>query len=629
MKKKFSFDRFKNLGTIKSNDVEYEAAHELAENKNVLEEEKEKPSFRFFYLTSAILGAVLILKLLNLQITHGLENRLAAENNRIDIRAVEPIRGVIADSEGRALVRNIPSYALEIYPADLPRKKAEREKEYEYLNKLTGIAMADIKKVEKAGLASREPVTILEKIERDKALNWESQLTETPGVVIAKRPRREYLEFPSAGHLLGWVGLVSDTDVKENYSRTSRIGKTGLEASYEKELRGVIGKEQVEVDANGHAQRILAYEDAKPGNNLILSINQDLQKFIGQTLADEMRSINCQKGVVVAMNPQNGEIIAMVSLPDYNNNLFARGIKPKAYKAILADTNYPMVNRAISGIYPSGSIIKPVIATAALQEKVIGEYTTIDTSAGVIKIDKWVFPDWKRHGLADVRQAIAESNDIFFYTIGGGWEKIKGLGIKRLSAWLTKFGFGEQSKVDLPNESEGLVPDGAWKKKVLKENWYIGDTYHISIGQGYFLTTPMQILNATAAVANGGELLQPHLGIRIVDASGTIIERIEKKALKKKLASSYNIQVAREGMRRAVLSGSAGMLRDLPVATAAKTGTAQFGNNKQSHAWFTAFAPYKNPQIALVVLIEGGGEGSRVSQPVAKKILEYYFKNKS
>ena len=331
-------------------------------------------------------------------------------------------------------------------------------------------------------------------------------------------------------------------------------------------------------------------------------------------------------GAAVAIDVNTGDVLAMVSLPTFDNNLFSPTTDSAARQAVLQDPGSPLINRAISGQYPSGSTVKPFVATAGLATGVINANTKIDTSAAKIELGQWTFHDWKTHGTSDVKQAIAESNNIFFYSVGGGYKQIGGLGAERLAAWLTKFGFGQVTGIDIPGEQDGLVPTPDWKKKTKKESWYIGDTYNLSIGQGDLLVTPLQLARATAAIANNGQLLTPRLvKSSFSPASGQKDYPI--RTTRDNLAPASALQVVREGMRQAVLSGSARSFATLPVEVAAKTGTAQFDKAKEkTHSWFTAFAPYNNPQIAVTVIVEGGGEGYVVAAPVAKNIIEAYFK---
>jgi len=356
----------------------------------------------------------------------------------------------------------------------------------------------------------------------------------------------------------------------------------------------------------------------------MLSVDLDLQKFITDDLQKALDELGIQQGVVVAANPKTGEILSMVSLPAFDNNLFVTSGNNEQITKIMSDQNKPLINRATSGVYPFGSTIKPFIASAGLQEKIITTSTTIQ-DPGEIRVGQWVFPDWKVHGTVDVYKAIAESCNVFFYSVGGGWQNIKGLGIDKIKQYLTYFGFGSKTGIDIPSDAEGLVPSPDWKKKVKNESWYIGDTYHVSIGQGDVLVTPLQLLNGVSAIANGGSLLKPHFVWKILDKDGKVLQEFQREVVRENFVSKENIEVVREGMHQATTEGSARQLGNLPVAVAAKTGTAQFGNEGKTHAWITAFAPFEDPQIAIVVLVEGGGEGNSTAQPIAKDILQYYF----
>jgi penicillin-binding protein 2 len=267
------------------------------------------------------------------------------------------------------------------------------------------------------------------------------------------------------------------------------------------------------------------------------------------------------------------------------------------------------------------------VAAAALQEKVVAPGTKVDTSAGKITIGQWTFPDWKVHGITDVKQAIAESNNIFFYSVGGGYGNIHGLGADRLSKYLQKFGFGKKTDINIPGETSGLVPTPDWKEDVKEESWYIGDTYNLSIGQGDLLVTPLQLTRAIAAIANNGTLYQPRLVQSIVSSDELETNDPSPVVSSNKIVSNSVLQVVREGMRQTVLTGSARSFATLPIPVAAKTGTAQFNVAKdRTHSWFTAFAPYDNPKIVLSVIVEGGGEGFSVAAPVAKNVIEQFFK---
>jgi len=317
----------------------------------------------------------------------------------------------------------------------------------------------------------------------------------------------------------------------------------------------------------------------------------------------------------------------LISFPDYDSTGISSGLSSEAYNKLISDPNKPLFNRAIAGAYPPGSSIKPYIAIAALADGVVNPDVFFDTPSEIV-IGQWHFPDWKDHGMTNVERAIAESNNIFFYALGGGYDKIKGIGINNMKKWWQKFGLGSRTGIDLATEASGLLPDPGWKEKVFGEPWYIGDTYHAAIGQGDLLITPLQMVRAVATIANGGKLLEPKLVQKISDKEGNIVEEYGATVQNEQVASPEVISTVQRGMRMAVTEGSARTLNDLPFKVAGKTGTAQFFGNQKTHAWFEAFAPYDDPEIAVIVLVEGGGGGYEIAVPVARNILEYYFANK-
>jgi len=365
--------------------------------------------------------------------------------------------------------------------------------------------------------------------------------------------------------------------------------------------------------------------DPKPGSDLVLGIDSGLQKKIYDSLNDILIKTQTKTAAAVAINPQSGEVLAMVSLPSYDNNLFAQKISANDYSKLTQDPNKPLFNRAISGEYPPGSTIKPAIATAALSEKIITPSTIISGLGGTIRIGSYSFGDWTVHGPSDVRTAIAQSNDIFFYTLGGGYGSIGGLGMSLMKKWDNLLGLGETTGIDIGGESSGLIPDEQWKQDTFNEKWSVGNSYHAAIGQGYVTVTPLQLANYIATIANGGTLFKPHLVSQIKKNDGTV-SVIQPQIIRSGFISPDVVNVVREGMRQAVTGGTAQPLKDLPVEVAGKTGTAQFGvGGSQTHGWFVSFAPYDNPQIAMVVLVEGGGEGFTSALPVTKAVYQWYF----
>ncbi|MDD2681238.1 MAG: penicillin-binding protein 2 [Patescibacteria group bacterium] len=602
-----------------------------------------------------------------LQVARGAHYSGLAEGNRLRIENIEPKRGIIYDANNTPLVRNTANFVLSLRPIDLPSNELERDELLRYLSRvMDGLPevsanssdaalnlvvdgpsfklMKDaLSKVKLRSLEAYQPLFIRDSIDYDKAMRLLLERNVLPGVIIETKIKREYAytatpldgssaDLSSLAHILGYTGKITEEALQRlgpQYSLIDYVGKTGLEYSWENELKGLNGSRNIEVDALGRRKQIVSEEDPVAGYNLRLSIDIDLQRQAEIITKDWLVKTNTARASVIVMNPSNGQIISLISLPAYDNNLFAQGISQNDYDKFLNDENHPLFNRSISGEIPSGSTIKPVIAAAALQEGVITENTSF-LSTGGLSIGQWFFPDWKAggHGATNVRKALAESVNTFFYYIGGGYKDFIGLGLDRLVKYMHLFGLGEKSGIDLPGESSGFVPTKEWKEETKDETWYIGDTYHISIGQGDILTTPLQVANFTATVANGGTLYRPTVVSALLDEHNNLARAISPSIIRQDFVDSYNLQVVREGMRQTVTSGSARSLSILPVTSAGKTGTAQWSSKKANHAWFTGFAPYENPEIVVTVLVEEGVEGSAVAVPIAKEIMQWYFANR-
>jgi len=638
------FDRFSQniLGDSKKRVVNKDFEEvAFSEDEPLLVDEKAKRNFLPLYILALIVFIFLISKLWILQVVQGAHYRYLSEGNRIRIKEIPASRGVIYTSDGLQLVSNAPSFLLEIIPQDLPANKDKREEILKKVSEIVSIPYPDL--VAKTREIEAEPTILKQNIERSEALILKEKLADIPGFVVEESATRKYLSDSAFSHLLGYVGKINKEEYQQlkdaGYTMADLVGKTGLEGFYENILKGQNGKKQVEVDATGKVTRILAQSAPISGNNLVLSIDSGLQKKMAEVLGNALTQAKSPGGSAVAINPQTGAILGMVSLPSYDNNIFTKQTPDdfqKQYQQLINDPKKPLYNRAIAGIYPPGSTIKMLVAAAGLQEKIISVNTWLNAPEAILipnKYDPSVvyrFPDWKPggHGNVNVISAIAKSCDVFFYAVGGGYQNIKGLGIDKLYQYFKKFGLGEKTGIDLPGENAGLAPNPDWKQSAKKEPWFFGDTYHVSIGQGDLLVTPIQLVNYIAAIANGGTLLQPHLVWKIQDGEGNVIKEFGRAVKAENLVDKANVEIVRQGMKAAVDSGTARILANLPVAAAGKTGTAQFDNNNQAHAWFAAFAPYDNPQIALVVLVEGGGEGYKVAGPVADEILQYYFSKK-
>lgn len=591
-----------------------------------------------------LVGAFLLLALFaarawSMQITRGDFYSALARKNETRSYPIAAYRGIIYDRNMTPLVSNVPSFDLAIVPMDLPKNRSEREN--------LAIALAKVLKVPdvlllerfaKINLAEAGPLLLKENIDRDLALFLETRLSEFPGITLKKNAVRQYPDGEYFSHIIGYVSKVSENDLneKDNLSPIDYVGKSGIEQAYDKYIRGLNGAVEMEIDSVSRLRKEKKLRDNLPGDNVMLTIDSALQKKIADVLSSQLKDTPSATGAsAVALDPKTGEILALVSLPAYDNNIFSSAASLESYQDLENNPSQPFFNRAVSGQYPSGSSIKPFMAAAALEEKLITRDTTV-VSTGAISVQNqynpdivYTFKDWKAggHGVVNVIRALAESVNTFFYAIGGGYGDIAGLGSARIKKYLNLFGFGDKTGIDLSGEAVGLIPDKKWKEETLKENWVLGDTYNMSIGQGNLLVTPLQLAVGYAALANGGTLFKPHLVKEVYDKDKKIIYEAKPEIIRDHFISDKNIEIVQTGMREVVLSGSAHRLADLPVTVAGKTGTAQSGN-AESQAWFGSFAPYKDPSIAMVILIEHGGEGSQTAAPVAKEVYQWYFNRK-
>jgi len=591
--------------------------------------------FRIFF--SVIAAAFLLIggPTFYLQFVKGAYYRDLAVHNSTRRYPIFAPRGIIYDKLLKQLVYNVSNFELVLTPQDLPAGRDERDAAIKKVADILGMPVQEIlEQIKNFDFKSAEGILIAENLEQGKILLLTSQLDGLPGFRLEENARRQYKFSYSLAHVLGYLGKIDEEDIKnyENYFLTEKIGKEGLELTYEKNLRGEPGERLVEVDTRGKFEREISVTQPQPGQGLVLALDSDLQNKLYESLSNAFSAASKKDGAAaVAINPQTGGILAMVSLPSYDGNLFASGISVEDYNALANDQGKPLFNRAIAGQYPSGSTVKPMVGSAALQEKVVSPSTTIVDSGGLVlgnQYDPQIvyrFGDWKAHGVVDIYTAIAQSCDVYFYTVGGGYGSIQGLGIERLAKYLRLFGFGKKINIDLPGESEGLVPDPDWKQQTKNEQWYTGDTYHVSIGQGDLLVTPLQLAVATAAIFNGGKVIEPHLVDKIIDSDKNTIKIIEPEVLSQNFIETKYLDVIKKGMRQVVTVGTARSLNSLPVSIAAKTGTAQVAGQENYDAWATTVAPYDNPQIVLAILEENAGEGSVEAIPVAKEVLNWYF----
>jgi len=615
-------------------------AQEKEKELGISEKKFEKPlprrilkSFLFFIL---LFQLFFFFKAFQLQVIDREKYLALAQKNKFTFRQITAKRGVIYDSGGKQLVYNKASFDL-FLQKDLFLKAGE--KRGELLKEVASILDIQPERLKEKIDQSPDPEVLLyQNLPHQALILLKAQIDELPGFEIKENIIREYKDGPLFAHIIGYTGRINSQELKkepESYNMFDWVGRSGLEKSYEKILRKNPGKLQIERDAKGNiiSQRIIS--PPRSGESLVLWLDSGLQEKLTQELEAILNKFNVEKAAALAMDPRTGGVLALVSLPSYDNNLFQKGGNKKELKDLLSDPRQPLLDRVISGRYLTGSTIKPLIASAALEERIISYKKKINCKGKIIIPNPWhpdlptIKNDWTVHGPTDLRKAIAESCNVYFYTIGGGFENQEGLGLERIKRYLGLFGWEDTTGIDIPGEVPGFVPDRQWKKKVLKENWVDGDTYNLAIGQGFLGITPLEVADAFSAIANGGKLLRPHLVKAVVDENKNIIESFGPELLRQNFIDPKNLEIVRQGMRWAVTGenspkASAVLLNSLPVAAAAKTGTAELGNGYYN-LWVTVFAPYENPEIVLTIVIEKIKGLQSATLPVAKEVLDWYF----
>ncbi|HCE86227.1 MAG: penicillin-binding protein 2 [Candidatus Jacksonbacteria bacterium RIFOXYA2_FULL_44_7] len=550
-----------------------------------------------------------------LEIIHGETYRELAEQNRIRVKEKIPPRGIIYASDGTPLVVNAPEFTLLATPFDIYANNFPIETIIAKLEERFGKTDDLTEGAKRLASYSYVPIVLKKNLSYEEGIKLVPVIAEWPGVFLQESFNREYPYKNLLAHIIGYTSAVKKEDMTRDsfYSFSDARGQNGVEAWYEKELRGVKGTREVQVNAFGKEDRIISETDPKKGEDILLSIDLSLQEMLTARIEEEMQKRGVKRAAGIAMDPRNGEILALISLPAFDNNLFTTSFSQEKFQQIISDENSPLFNRAIAGEYPPGSTFKIIVGSAALEEGVTDERFSV-LSTGGIRVGEWFFPDWLPggHGTTDIRRAIAWSVNTYFYTIGGGVPNREGLGIDRIVSYAKKFNLGVKTGVDLTGEGRGFLPTKEWKFAAKNERWYLGDTYHASIGQGDILATPLQIALYTIFFANGGVLYRPH------------IVKKERVIIDKNFISTHNVDVIREGLRDTVRYGSARSLEIPGIEPAGKTGTAEFSKDKKPHGWFTGFAPFNNPEIVITVLMEESG-GSEAAAPIARDFFNWYF----
>lgn len=674
-------------------------------NRRLADSEASRPPWIQRAPRLALMGWVILLifglyliRLWQLQFLESGAWQARAQQQQSRLETISPPRGVIYDRNGEILVRNIPAYNVTITPGLLPE-----EQERAVLLRLSQLIdvpysttegldipeyQADLRAAgrsmfppygerplpgllemvnEVRFLEPYKPIVVEQNIDRDLALliAQEGDIT-MPGVGIEIIPRRSYAHGPLISQVMGFLGPIPPEQVVEYEGRgydpsVDRIGYAGVEAQAEEFLRGTSGRRLVEKDVLGRELQVLSETPPSPGDNIYLTLDTELQQIVEDALRAGLSEANSRRGVVVILDPRDGQVLSMVSLPTYDNNMFSKKLDVDAYRDLLDDPQRPFINHAVADQIPPGSIFKVVTAAAALQEGVINRFTIINDPGRILLPNKFVPDDPKLaqpfycwinlqlgggHGPMNVVDALAQSCDTFFYEVAGGFEetKFEGLGIERLAEYARMFGLGTWTEIDIPGETPGLVPSPTWKRLTLQETWTTGDTYITGIGQGNLLVTPLQMASVYAVAANGGTLYRPQIIHHVADAEGNVIRPFSPI-----ISQTLNIaepvwQIVREGLDLAVSetgTGRRAQLEELGINVAGKTGTAEYcddialkagrcdvaeGETLPTHAWFVSYAPAEAPEIVVLVWIYDGGEGSVAAAPIAREIMDFYFR---
>jgi len=620
-------------------------AQKKGEELGISERKFEVPLSRTFlhltYIISLVLVLILFIKTFQLQVIQGEQFSVLAEENKFIIHQIKASRGVIFDRDFNQLVFNKPSFDLIYKKNDLPKEELKRLR---VLKEVSNILNEDFEILNKKIEESQESqILISDNLSHQTLIILEAKIKELPGFEIENNTIRDYELGEDFAHLIGYTGKIKASELREDpefYSITDYIGRDGIEKSYETLLRKNPGKLRVERDALGNliSKEIIQFPES--GKSLVLWLDSELQRKIKGELEKTLKTTGAKGVSAVALDPNTGGVLALVSLPSFDNNLFQKGADSEALNNLLKDPFElkPLFNRVVSGQYLTGSTIKPLIASAVLEEKIILPQKQI-YDPGFIEVPHKYIPeivykyeDWMVHGWTNLKKAIAESCNVYFYTVGGGYGEQEGLGPTKIKKYLEFFGWGSKTGIDLPGEVEGFIPDKEWKEKTFDEGWWDGDTYLLSIGQGYLLISPLEVASSFVSIANKGTLFQPQIVKEVINSEKELIEEIKPKIIREGFIDYKNLQIVREGMRQAVTGensphASAVLLNSLPVKVAAKTGTAERGGDYY-HNWITVFAPYENPEVVLTITIEDVKGMQVAALPVAKEILDWYFGEK-
>ncbi|MCL1142018.1 penicillin-binding protein 2 [Shewanella gaetbuli] len=590
---------------------------------------KRRALFTFFCVF--VLLSVLFSNMYQLQVVSHKDYETRSNDNRIRVVPTAPSRGLIFDRHGNLLAENQPYYSLEI----IPERVTDLDETFDKLNSIIEISDEERQQLKDTLKFHRrfKPLTIKSKLTEQQVASFSVNQHQFPGIYIEAGLKRHYPYEDLMTHVLGYVGKINTRDKAaleksdkwKKYAATKDIGKQGIEKYYEDLLHGAPGHLEEEVNNRGRVIRTLKVTPPTPGQDIYLTLDLNLQ-------LKAMELLDGRRGSVVAIDPQDGGILAMVSSPSYDPNQFVHGISSKAYSELLNDKSRPLINRATQGQYSPASTIKPLVALLGLEERIINDKTRVwDPGFWQIPGVERKWRDWKRwgHGWVDVYHAIIDSCDIFFYDL------VYKIGIDKMSSFMAQFGFGEQTNVDIHEEAAGIMPSRDWKRLRYNQPWYIGDTISVGIGQGYWTSTPLQLANATATLANKGQRFSPHLLKSTRNENETLESPIEELP-PIELKNPRNWDIINDAMRQ---TADKSRFTDATYTAAMKTGTAQVfsvGQNEKydadnipehlrDNALIVAYAPYENPQIVLAVVLENAGWGGANAGPLARALLDEYM----
>lgn len=576
-----------------------------------------------FFVAIILLGLVFAFSFKIAVSEHEQYAQIAFENKSVNF-FIPPPRGIVFDRLGKPLVQNLASFDLLVISKEIREDQSRSQWD----------KIANILKIPKEEFAvsvdenSRNNSIFFASKELSKNQVLEIRYLNPKGFYVVPDTKRQYVDGHQFSSVMGYIGKVNKEDLNDDYYRpTDVIGRLGVELQYEELLRGEHGK--IFFSKNSEEKLNI---DPVPGRNLVLNIDFDLQKKLYNEFYAALVQANLQRGAAIIQNPSNGQVLAMVSFPTYDNNLFAAGLSEKSYKNLFESKSRPLFNRVVSGLYNPGSTIKPFMGLMTLQENIFTPKDVIRDCVRLVVPNPFdpdspsIFKNWREDtGLFNLRRAIAESCNVYFFIAGGGFGNIQGLGIERIAKYLVSSWADKILGIDLPGEVKGFVPTPDWKQKDRGEPWYQGDTYNVSIGQGDLLVTPLWLNSYISGVANGGTVYRPQILQRTVDDKKNDIDIFPKEQLLQLPFSSETLAEVKRDMEETVISGTAKLLQNLPVKSGAKTGTAEVIKGRSVNALFTAFAPFDNPEIAVTILVEGAASNQGVAIVIADQVMKWYF----